>query len=427
MRDAHAINFPWLVTLRWGAIAGQTVTILLADRVMGIALPLVPLAGIVAIEAASNVGCALWHRRGNAVREWMIGSVMLVDVVLLTALLSLTGGPFNPFSCLYLVNIALAAVVLRSGWTWTLVALSLACFGALFAGHGWLPLGDPGREHAVHMQMHLRGMWVAFGVAAVFIVYFVQRVTRALAARDAELAAANARTARHERLASLVTLAAGAAHELSTPLSTIAVAAKELERSLARRGDDGGAAGDARLIREQVERCRQILEHMAADAGASAGEALVPVAVASIVDGALRGIADDPRLRVVDAEEARRYTVLAPPRAVTQALRGALDNARYATPMDGAIVLRVRTDGGGCRFEVEDDGTGMPPEILARAGEPFFTTKPPGAGMGLGLFLTRAVLERLGGDLELVSAPGKGTTASLVLPSARQVAGPPSA
>src|SRR6185369_3601241 len=102
--------------------------------------------------------------------------------------------------------IALAAVVLRPVWTWTLVVLSLVCFGALFIDHAWLPLEMPTHNHADHMRMHLQGMWAAFGVAAVFITYFVQRVTRALAARNAELAAANARTVRHERLASLATL-----------------------------------------------------------------------------------------------------------------------------------------------------------------------------------------------------------------------------
>ncbi len=417
MRDAHAINFQWLVRLRWGAVAAQAATILVADRLMGIALPLVPLGCIVAFAALTNVACESWVRRARAVRESTIGGVMVVDVLLLTALLFLTGGPFNPFSCLYLVNIALAAVVLRPGWTWALVALSLSCFGTLFTGHGGPPLDLPSREHAHHMQMHLQGMWVAFGVAALFIVYFVQRVTRALAARDSDLAAANARTARHERLASLATLAAGAAHELATPLSTIAVAAKELERELMRGGNDGAAAGDARLIREQVERCRQILEHMAADAGESAGDAIVPVLVTSIVDDVLCGIADDPRIRVVIEGAARLRPLCAPARAVTQALRGVIDNARQAAPPDGSVLVRVRADTNEYRFEVQDNGPGMTPEVLARASEPFFTTRPPGDGMGLGLFLTRTILERLGGALELSSAPGGGTTTALVLPN----------
>jgi two-component system sensor histidine kinase RegB len=422
MRDAHAINFRWLIMLRWGAIGGQIATVAVVGLGLGITLPLAPLAVVLALEIATNVACALWIHEGRAVREGMLAALMLTDIVLLTALLSLTGGPFNPFSCLYLVNIALAAVVLRPAWTWTLVVGSLACFAALFAQPQWGSLASGGRAHAEHMQMHLEGMWVAFGVAAVFIVYFVQRVTRALAARDAELAAARVRTARHERLASLATLAAGAAHELATPLSTIAVAAKELERQLARGTRGADAAADARLIREQVERCRNILEHMAVDAGQSAGEAIVVVRVGDLVEGAVRGFPDRACVRVSMDDRARHCTVDAPPRAVQQALRGVLENARHASAQDVQVELRVRADEACCRIEVRDEGTGMPPEVLARAGEPFFTTKPPGEGMGLGLFLARAVLERLGGKLELSSEPGNGTTAALVLPSARLMA-----
>jgi two-component system sensor histidine kinase RegB len=422
MHDAHAINFRWLIMLRWGAIIGQVATVAVVVLTLGIALPLAPLAAVLALELASNVACTLWARAARDVREWMLAAIMLVDVVLLTALLALTGGPLNPFSCLYLVNIALAAVVLRPVWTWTLVVGSLSCFGALFAQPEWGPLAAASHGHAVHMQMHLEGMWVAFGVAAVFIVYFVQRVTRALATRDAELAAVRVRTARHERLASLATLAAGAAHELATPLSTIAVAAKELERQLSRDAHGADATADARLIREQVERCRDILEHMAVEAGQSAGEAIVAVRVGDLVDGAVRGLADRERVRVLIDDGARRSTVDAPPRAVMQALRGVLENARQASPRDVPVELRVLADDAGCRIEVRDEGSGMPAEVLARAGEPFFTTKLPGEGMGLGLFIARAVLERLGGRLELSSQPGLGTTTALVLPSPRLAA-----
>ena len=128
---------------------------------------------------------------------------------------------------------------MRAAWTWALVVLSLACSAFLFATHQPLPLGD----HARHMSLHLRGMWVAFGVAASFIVYFLLRVRRALERHERELDAARAAAQRQERLASLATLAAGAAHELLTPLSTIAVIAGDLQRDLAQ---PGGAAARGR-------------------------------------------------------------------------------------------------------------------------------------------------------------------------------------
>jgi len=415
--DVHAINFAWLLWLRWGAIAGQVVAVLVVDRLVAIRLPLLLLAAILGLELLSNAACTLWMRSGRAIHEWMLGVVMLADVVILTVLLALTGGPFNPFTCLYLVYIALGAVVLRPCWTWGIAVLALGCFGALFADQGWLPVEIPSHGHSEQMRMHLEGMWVAFGVAAGFIVYFVQRVTRALGERDAELAAVRNRTARHERLAALATLAAGAAHELATPLSTIAIAAKDLARELERGAGLRDAAADARLIREQVERCRTILEHMATNAGESTGEAIVPVPAAELVESVLRGLPDRQQIRLVMDDEVRSRTLWVPPRAIGQALRGVIENARQASPPGAEVMLRVAAEGRGWRIEVRDHGGGMAPEVLARAGEPFFSTKSPGRGMGLGLFLTRAVLDRLGGELDLASTPGRGTTTTLVLPS----------
>ena len=423
----RGIDLSWLVTLRWGALAGQLATIVAVDRLMGIALPLVPLAAILAIGVASNVALAAWRRRA-AVEDAMLAAVLLLDVGLLTAVLYFTGGPFNPFSFLYLVNVALAAVILPAGWTWALAGASSALFGALFFAHVPLPLGDHGMGHdhgmgADHpISLHVQGMWVAFAVAAVFIVYFIQRVRSALEARDAELAEVLRAAARHEKLASLATLAAGAAHELATPLSTIAVVAKELERALGGAAPDGAAAADARLIREQVQRCRDILDHMAADAGESAGEAPAVTTLADLVTAATDGLADATRLDVERAALDAAWTRV-PPRALAQALRGVLKNALEAST--DVVAVRVapasREDGATWRLAVADRGAGMTADVLAHAGEPFFTTKNGDGvtrGMGLGLFLARVVLERLGGAVEIESALGRGTTVTLVLPAA---------
>jgi len=417
MRDPQAINFSWLLRLRWGAIVGQLTIILIVHAVMGLQLPLARLMAIIAIEALSNVGCLMWARRESVVHEWMLGAVMALDVILLTALLYYTGGPFNPFSFLYLVNIALAAVILRPVWTWTLFALSFVCFGVLFLDHIGLPgaFGDGGVHH---VRMHLEGMWVAFGVAAAFIIYFVQRVTRALADREAELTAARNLSARSEKLASLATLAAGAAHQLSTPLSTIAVAAKELEHQLEAAKDSSDAIADVRLIREQVERCRDILLQMASDAGESTGEPIVPVTIEELLETAMRGVAGRERTRVVIDPPATGRPVVTALRSMAQAVRAVLKNALEASHGTADVLLRVGIDEQLWRIEVSDAGVGMAPDVLRHVGEPFFTTKGPDRGMGLGLFLTRVVLERLGGRLEIQSVPDRGTTAVLVFPAA---------
>jgi two-component system, sensor histidine kinase RegB len=411
------INLSWLVRLRWGAVVGQLLTIVAVDRIMGIPLPLTPLLGVVGLEAASNAAAALWLRERRPVRGWMLPAAMATDVVILTGLLFFTGGPFNPFSFLYLVHIALGAVVLRPVWTWSLVALSLVCSGALFYGHVWLSLdySNPA-SHAQHMRMHLEGMWIAFAVASGFIVYFVTRVRRALARREADLAAERALAARNERLASLATLAAGAAHELATPLGTIAVVAREIERIAERQGP-GPALEDIRLIRAQVDRCRGILSQLAADAGASAGESFSRARLSDLVALALDGLPAQPPV-AADFSPASDREVLAPRRALSQALRAVMKNAQDASGGGAGVQVTARTERDRIVLQVIDRGAGMSPDVLARAGEPFFTTKAPGRGMGLGLFLARSLVESLGGGFEIHSAAGEGTRVSLSLPLA---------
>jgi two-component system sensor histidine kinase RegB len=422
----NLIHLSWLLKLRWGVIAGQVVTILGVDRVLRIDLPLLPLFAIIALEIASNVGFTFWVRGRPTVTQAVLGVLMAADVLLFTGLLYFTGGPLNPFNCIYLVHIALAAVVLRMRWTWGLCALSIACFAALFID---APMAMSKHAHAGHrahhaaaadtgVQMHLQGMWVAFGVAAAFIVYFVSRVTGDLAQRERELARARTLAARSEKLASLATLAAGAAHELATPLSTIAVVATELERDLERGKSGSETSADARAIREEVERCREILFRMAADAGQSASDGFSPIGVEQLLASALEDLKQPPRVHVEIDPSATRSRLFLPRRAIAQALRGVLKNAQQASRGGEDVRMRASADATTLSIEVRDSGSGMSPEVLARAGEPFYTTKDPGQGMGLGLFVARSVFERLGGSLELHSAADHGTTATLSLPLA---------
>lgn len=407
-RDAATINLLWLLRLRGGAIAGQLGTIFTVHVLMGIPLPLGPLLGLIALEVVTNLFVALWVRR--AARPDLVSALspalMVLDVLVLSGLLYFTGGPVNPFSFLYLVYIALAAIILPGRWTWALVLLSVACSGVLFLRHQVLQAGDI--SHEALMAFHLRGMWVAYSVAASFIVYFLLRVTRALARREIELQEARSLAARQEKLASLATLAAGAAHELSTPLSTIAVVARELERHLS----EGPALSDVHLIRSEVERCRAVLSQMAAEAGESTGEGLTAITMAELVAEALRGLPASGRVRVEAAEGPR---VEVPLRALGQTVRALLKNAVYAGS-PGEVTLCVGVEEGSLRIEVRDVGSGMAEDVLLRAGEPFYTTKPPGQGMGLGLFLARAVVERLGGRLRLTSTRGQGTAAHVEIP-----------
>jgi two-component system, sensor histidine kinase RegB len=404
------INFGWLIRLRFATVAGQALTIAAVRWAMDLDIPIGPLYALVGLGFVSNLA-GIAYARAAVPQDWWLLCAMAFDVLVFSALLYLTGGPENPFSFLYLVPIAIAAITLRPAWTWTLVLLSLASSAVLFARHRPLPLAG---GHAGHMALHLRGMWIAFGVASAFIVYFLLRVRRALAARDQELDASRNLAARQERLASLATLAAGAAHELATPLSTIAIVAKDLEREVAPRGTSA-TIEDVRLIRQEVERCREILARMRTDAGDQAGERFVRVSVRDLVTDCLAESTQPVDVALDQAVAGGTATL--PRHAVVQALRGLLDNARQASPPGATVSLRVSADGARrLVFEVADQGSGIAPEILVRVGEPFFTTKPTGKGMGLGIFLARAIVERLGGDLSIGSAPGAGTTATVSLP-----------
>ncbi|HVR60481.1 MAG TPA: ATP-binding protein [Polyangia bacterium] len=407
----NEVNLPWLVRLRWGAVAGQIVTIAVVTLGFRLPLPVAPLLTLVALEAASNVAWSL-RRTTAPVADGWLGATMVVDVLIFSGLLYFTGGPMNPFSFLYLVPIALAAVILSTAWTWALVLLSMACSAVLFAWHRPLELG------VEHMAQHLRGMWVAFGVSAAFIVYFLRRIRRALAERDAELELSRSLAARQEKLAALATLAAGAAHELATPLGTIALCAKELERNALASAATGAVLDDVRLVRSQVDRCRDILARMRADAGEAMGESFVASPVGELVKRALQGLANGPRIAastVIDpAISALRLRV--PERALSEAIRGVLKNAQDASPPDQLPRVTVDRLDDFVRIVVADRGPGMAPDVLRRIGEPFFTTKPPGQGMGLGVFLARTILERLGGELRVRSAVGEGTIATIAVP-----------
>jgi two-component system sensor histidine kinase RegB len=418
--DALRVNFAFLTRLRFGAVLGQLVVIATVSAGLAMPLPFFQLGAVMALELALNGWALALLRGGRRVTEAHVTLSVGADLLLFSALLYFSGGPANPFNFLYLIHIALAALVLPPRTSFALVVSALGCSLLLFWVH--VPLPHDHSHHQDHYDWHMRGMWVAFGLAACFIVYFIQRVLRELRSIEEQLARSRERATRSDAVAALAMLSAGAAHELSSPLSTIALASSELLRHPAMgagsdtNSDVKSARDDVLLIRSQVERCRAILDQLAAEAGQAKGSSFTQLAAERVLEQSVQGL-DASRL-VLSAPRGEELALSGSLPAISQALRNLVKNALDASAPGQLVKLGVSQEGPELIFTVEDDGHGMPSDVLARALEPFFTTKPRGEGMGLGLFLAQSVAEQMGGRLELSSSPGRGTRALLVLPGA---------
>ncbi len=409
---APNLALPWVVRLRYGMVAGEAAVILGISY--GVRFPYWTLAPL-AIILASNI--LLGRLRMLPVRftQETLGAVFCLDTLCLTAILGLTGGPMNPFSLLYLVQITLSAVVLRKRWTWALGVLSTVCFGLLF--FFYVPSAAFQPHHVEQgLSPHLVGMWMAFVIAAALISFFTGKIADALRTREQEVLVLQDQVAKNERLASLVTLAAGAAHELGTPLGTIAVVARELERYASNVEANDAVLGDAKLIRSEVDRCRRILERMSAQSAEPMGESPSRIRVRDLLIQVLDQFPESQRaLLQIELSDEQLAAVL-PTHATAQSLAALIQNALDATSDRRPVVISAMATGSALSIAVRDHGHGMPANVLRHIAEPFFTTKQPGKGMGLGTFLVRTFAESLGGHVRFDSSPGEGTTVTLELP-----------
>lgn len=411
----------WLLPLRFLSAAGQLLALAIAAVGLGLPLPYERLWIVPALVAGTNGVWMAQQGRSQPKAAHLVVPILILDAALFTLLLHWTGGPDSPFSALYVIQIVLAAMTGSRAATWS-VALACAFFYALVfpwsaPAHFWHAPALPGSA----IGLHALGMWVAVVVVAVVMTFFMTRIIETLGEREDEMRRLTELAARNARLASLTTLAAGAAHELGSPLGTIAVIARELER--AARPPGGAAlppalAEDAKLLRTEVERCRAILDRMRARAAHEVAEAEVPIAAGDLEAELREGLdtAEGERIRI---------TVDLPPgvsvgaridfcEVVGPILRNALD----ASTADAVVDVAIRRESGRLVTRIRDQGTGMDEATLRHVGEPFFTTRAPGRGTGLGLFVVHLHLERLGGTLRFESTPGEGTTAIVAWPIA---------
>jgi two-component system sensor histidine kinase RegB len=402
--EGLAAALPWLIRLRWHAVVGQAIAIgACVSLVRGLPVPW--LLGSVAVLALSNAILAVGGRRVVAAGTAGVGAVLLFDSAQLTVQLALSGDATNPFAVLYLVEILVAVLVLPDRW---IGAVMLACLAGLT-----LLCSRRGSLEGLSPDVALAGWWTAMALAMTMAAYMGARIAATLRERSDALARSLRLAARAEKLASLSSLAAGAAHELGTPLGTIAIASSELESLIESAPEE--AIEEARAVRAEVDRCRAILARMSGRAGAVVGELPEPINAAAVLAMARHQLAAGDRARTRVGGELD-CMVRCPAQSLAQVLAGLIANGLQASEDGAPVEVQVRADRGVVRFEVCDRGCGISADVRSRVGEPFFTTKPPGKGMGLGLFLAQTFAELCSGALEIGPGEDRGTRVALSLP-----------
>lgn len=419
--DTRQIGLIWLVKLRWWAVAGQIITIALGSFFFHLSLPIFAVSAVIVVEIITNTALALRFKAHQPLpSEHLLPLTLYGDIILLTGLLFITGGTMNPFTFLYLVHITLGAILLPSLLAWglsisTIISYGIMFFPALFGGQA--SEADQQIQQIcsitnLNMDLHLQGMWFAYAVSAILITFFASRIQQSLRDYNHTIAKLRQEKLQNDKLNAMATLAAGAAHELSTPLATIGLASGEMVYNCENKIYDNDLLEDAQLIRDQTNRCKEILFQMSADAGAIQGEKHIPCTPEEIIGNALDLLRDITQKLVVN-NMLSSASLLIPSHAASWALKGLISNAADASSPEGKIILECKEDGEYIYFIVTDQGAGMTQETIDHAPDPFFTTKPVGKGMGLGLFLAKSLATQLEGSLDIQSQEGKGTTISM--------------
>lgn len=344
---------------------------------------------------------------------------------LLTLVLYLQGGATNPFVSLYLVPVAISAATLSTRFTVSLALFCLLAYSFLMFYYEPMQWLSPTHEmtfnsadHSMHIgsseqfNWHVAGMWLNFVISALLITWFGLRMASALRHRDAQLAAVREQQLRDERLLAIATLAAGTLHELGTPLATMTLLAEDLENSAE---EYPGIAGDIRLLAEQLARCKLSLHNLARAAEQPSGQ----VELEAFTDYFNRVLT---HWHLLQPGVALSNQVTPLPVSIRvdstceQAIINLLNNAAEASP--AGIEISAATDATADRImiSIRDHGPGIALDA-SMIGKPFVSTR--GQGRGLGLFLSNATIERLGGQVVMQPHPDGGTLTTITLPCAQ--------
>ncbi len=406
-------NMQQLIQLRWIAVVGQVATIVVVHFGFGIHLPLDQMLAVLACLAAFNAASQLRWRIHRDVTNTELFVALLVDVGMLTAQLYLSGGATNPFVFLYLLQVILGAVLLESWSTWTMVGITTACFGglALFSE----PLALPRAYSQGLFSPYVLGVLVCFALIAALLVVFITRISRNLRGRDARLADLRQRAAEEEHIVRMGLLASGAAHELGTPLATLAVILGDWRR-LPHFTSDPELLDEVSEMQAQVQRCKTILTGILLSAGEARGENSEETTVSTFLDDLVE------EWRTTRAATSFAYEnrfghdlPMVSDSALKQMICNVLDNALEASPH--WVGLIAAHDGDALTLTVTDVGPGFAPGMLAQFGKPYQSSKGRPGG-GLGLFLGVNVARTLGGSVTARNRPEGGAVVTLTLPLA---------
>jgi two-component system sensor histidine kinase RegB len=404
-------NLRRLFLLRNFTILGIALGLGLAGGILGQELPVVSLGIILLLLGGLNILTWLLSRAHHTVSDAAIFSQLLLDVAAVTGVFYYTGGASNPFIWFYLLPLIIAATILPRVYTWIMAGLTVTCYSILL--FRFVPLPHGTMHHEGGFQMHIVGMWLGFLISAGFVAVTIVGMAHSLRERDRKLAEAREQALQNERLVALGSLAAGAAHELGTPLGTMAILVNELEQEYP-DAVDRVLHDKLGILGQQIARCKQALSVISATAGANRAEAGHRMPVADYVQQVVaEWHAQRPgiSLDVTCGRQAPDREIIAE-RTLTQALVNILNNAADVSPEN--VRLEAAWTESSLTLVISDRGPGLHEGVSRQLGRQPVTTKDE--GMGVGLYLAQATVQRLGGDLFIRNREQGGAMTRITLP-----------
>ena len=415
-RSNRHLRLDTLVRLRWLATAGQSLAVTVVHFGLGFTLPFGWCFAVIALSAWLNIALRIKFPLSHRLREDAATALLAFDVVQLAALLYLTGGLQNPFSILFLAPVMISATALAPKRTLSLGLLAIVLASGLTFFH--LPLPWAGLDRPVLPAFYKAGIWLALVLGIGFTGIYAWRVAKEARDLSDALTATELVLAREQHLSQLDGLAAAAAHELGTPLATIALVARELSRLAPPEGE---MADDITLLREQVERCRGILGKLTSLQDDDAGP-LDRLTLSMLIEEAAGPQRPFGTPFAINLRGEKPEPVCRRNPGMIHGLGNIVDNAVDFARSD--VSITAEWDANYVTLIIADDGPGFPPDVLLRAGEPYLSRGSSegraGGGLGLGLFIAKTLLERSGAALEFsnLPAPASGASIRMVWPRA---------